>query len=238
MTAIASGRCSSAPAPRPSASGARPAIVASVVIRIGRTRIAPASSERVVAAARPRVQSDSACSSSRMPFFTTSPTSSTQPISDEALSGDAGRRAASAARRRRPAAPTPARPAPAARGGTAPAAPRAPPSSPNAEHAARARGTSPAGRGTGRRARARSPRAATSPRRRRWTSRATEPRSRSSWSAVTIDDGAQVLAQQRARRGDPLERRRRRRSTVDAARARERAAGARPALRSKRTASG
>ena len=43
MTASASGRCSSAPAPMPSASGTRPNSVHSVVIRIGRSRIRAAS---------------------------------------------------------------------------------------------------------------------------------------------------------------------------------------------------
>ena len=48
ITASASGRCSSAPAPRPSASGSSPNSVQSVVIRIGRSRTRAASYDRFV----------------------------------------------------------------------------------------------------------------------------------------------------------------------------------------------
>ena len=56
MTAIASGRWSSAPAPMPSASGARPASVASVVIRIGRTRMRARLDQRLLERRAPVAQ--------------------------------------------------------------------------------------------------------------------------------------------------------------------------------------
>ena len=54
ITATASGRCSSAPAPMPSASGARPASVAAVVIRIGRRRRRAAATSACSSGTPPR----------------------------------------------------------------------------------------------------------------------------------------------------------------------------------------
>src|SRR6266849_5166649 len=73
MTARASGRFVSLPSPMPSAIGTRPTMVAMVVMRIGRSRVRPAST---VASIRslPRSRSTLAKSTSRTPFETTMPT--------------------------------------------------------------------------------------------------------------------------------------------------------------------
>ena len=79
ITARAIGARASAPAPRASASGIMPKIIATVVMMIGRSRIRPACSS---ASARsfPSPRSWLVKSTSRMPFFVTSPMSMMIPI--------------------------------------------------------------------------------------------------------------------------------------------------------------
>ena len=85
MTTTPSDWRSAAPASSASASGSIPAIIATVVIKIGRNRVSaamtiarsfecPASRERLANSTR------------RMPFFTTRPISKTVPISEKRLS--------------------------------------------------------------------------------------------------------------------------------------------------------
>src|SRR2546428_127262 len=86
MTASARGRCSSLPAPSPSARGSRPNNVHSVVIRIGRRRTR-AASRIAVSSGTPAARIRSRVKSSRMmPFLTISPTSRMSPMKDETFS--------------------------------------------------------------------------------------------------------------------------------------------------------
>src|SRR3989442_1028505 len=99
ITARASGRCSSLPAPMPRARGSKPNRVQSVVIRIGRRRTRAASriatsSDTCSVCIRSRVKS-----SRMIPFLTISPTSRIRPMNDETLS-------AVCVTRRSPIAPT------------------------------------------------------------------------------------------------------------------------------------
>ena len=79
ITARASGRLVSLPSPIPSAIGIKPTIVATVVIRIGRRRVRPAS---MVASSSglPRPRSTLAKSTSSTPFDTTMPTIMMMPM--------------------------------------------------------------------------------------------------------------------------------------------------------------
>ncbi len=79
MMATPMGTRVSAPSPRASATGIMPAIMATVVMRMGRRRMGPASSS----ASRvdlPAARSWLVNSTSRMPFLVTSPISMMKPI--------------------------------------------------------------------------------------------------------------------------------------------------------------
>ena len=80
ITARAIGARNSAPAPSASASGSMPKIIASVVITIGRSRIAPGVDERLVARSCPRSRAWLAKSTSRIAFLVTRPISRMRPI--------------------------------------------------------------------------------------------------------------------------------------------------------------
>ena len=79
ITARAIGALASAPAPMASASGSMPKIIATVVMMIGRRRIRPAESSEA-ARSPPSARSWLVKSTSRMPFFVTSPINMMTPI--------------------------------------------------------------------------------------------------------------------------------------------------------------
>ena len=86
MTATAMGARVSAPSPRARATGIMPAIMATVVMRIGRKRMGPASSMASLAE-RPSSRSWFANSTMRMPFLVTRPMSMMMPIMANMLIG-------------------------------------------------------------------------------------------------------------------------------------------------------
>ena len=101
MIATPSGRRSSAPSPKPIASGSAPSAAASVVIRIGRKRSRQAS-RTAATAERPRLRSASSAKSMiRIAFFLTMPSSRNTPI--RAITENSIRNSSSAS-----TAPTPA----------------------------------------------------------------------------------------------------------------------------------
>jgi hypothetical protein len=84
-TAVPSGRRDSPPAPRPSASGRMPKMVASVVMRIGRRRMRAAPTTASTSS-MPRARRWFANSTTRIAFLVTSPISMMRPICEKMLS--------------------------------------------------------------------------------------------------------------------------------------------------------
>ena len=84
ITAIASGCSICDPAPIASASGNMPAMAASAVMTIGRSRRRPAWTI-ASSAGRPMERNFSLASSSRIPFLATMPTTMIRPMNDETL---------------------------------------------------------------------------------------------------------------------------------------------------------
>ena len=79
MTARASGMLVSLPSPMPSAMGSRPAMVAMVVMRMGRSRVFPACTVASTSGC-PRSRRTRAKSTSSTPFDTTMPTIMMMPM--------------------------------------------------------------------------------------------------------------------------------------------------------------
>ena len=82
MTATPSGARNCAPSPRPSATGTMPAMRAKVVMRMGRRRMAPASTSASRSGIPCRSRAHLAKSMSRMAFLATIPQSRITPMSD------------------------------------------------------------------------------------------------------------------------------------------------------------
>ena len=85
MIARPIGACCSPPSPKPNASGSMPPIIAAVVIKIGRRRTCPASSNDA-SSAPPARRERFAKSTSRIAFFVTRPISMMKPMIEKILS--------------------------------------------------------------------------------------------------------------------------------------------------------